>query len=131
MIILIDDNPIDTFIHTKALELGGYRGRIEAFRSGEKALDYFQGISTSAIEPDSFILLDIRIPSMNGFEFLDALQRLDKEVVSTFPVYILSSSLDLEDRQRANTYPNVVGFLEKPLTRHVVAGLPGIRKAAS
>jgi two-component system chemotaxis response regulator CheY len=131
MIILIDDNPIDTFIHTKALELGGYRGRIEAFHSAEKALEYFKGISTSAIEPDSFVLLDIRIPAMNGFEFLDALKRLDREVIATFPVYFLSSSLDLEDLQRANTYSNVVGFLEKPLTRHMVAELPGIHKVAS
>ena len=130
MIIIIDDNPIDTFIHTKALELGGYRGRIQAFRSAEKALEYLQSISTAALEPDSFILLDIRIPAMNGFEFLDAFNRLEKAVVESFPVFLLSSSLDFEDQVRAEQYANVAGFIGKPLTRQMVNGLPGIKKAA-
>ena len=116
-IFLVDDDPINNLINRRILGKTGISDRIQEFLGGEDALE-----KITEVEPDQtlLILLDINMPVLNGWEFL-------KKYLELFPhrndkIVILSSSIDFQDRQQANDYPIVSGFLEKPLTLDKIHG---------
>ena len=110
-IFLVDDDPINNLINKRLLGKTGISQKIEEFLGGQEAL------TRLAQEPSSsniLIFLDINMPVVNGWEFLEKYlmnfpERRDK-------ILILSSSIDFQDRQKAQEYRIVSGFLEKPLT---------------
>jgi CheY-like chemotaxis protein len=115
-VMLVDDNDIDLKINTKLIKLAKVFDEIIICPSGEEALEY---ISKHLNEPDklpSFILLDIQMPEMDGFEFLDEYKRFSKSFTDTCPVAMLSSTLDFGDIQRAEANPYVIKLLKKPLS---------------
>jgi CheY-like chemotaxis protein len=116
-IFLVDDDPINNLINKRLLAKVGIGGRIEEFLSGEKALE-----KIGELNPDESLLifLDINMPVLNGWEFLD--KYLQIYSVRKDKIVILSSSIDFQDRQRANDYSIVSGFLEKPLTIDKING---------
>ena len=116
-IFLVDDDPINNLINKRLLGKTGISDRIQEFLGGE---DAFEKISELEPEETLLILLDINMPVMNGWEFLN-------KYLELFPnrqdkIVILSSSIDFQDRQRANGYSIVSGFLEKPLTLDKING---------
>ena len=110
-IFLVDDDPINNLINKRLLSKTGICSNINEFLGGEDALTMLRDI------PDQhqlLIFLDINMPVLNGWEFLN-------KYLELFPsrkdkIIILSSSIDFQDRQRAQEYDIVSGFLEKPLT---------------
>ena len=82
---------------------------IQSFKNAEEALTLLKQ------EQPDLMLLDLNMPVMNGWAFLDALSELLGASAIDFPIYIVSSSIDPEDSQRAKTNPLVKGFIEKPL----------------
>lgn len=109
-VLLIDDNPIDLMINEKTLQR--YNPDIEIFKAngGEQALAMLE---SGQCNP-SCVLLDIKMPSMNGFEFLAALEASSVEI--TFGIHMLSSSIDPSDLQQAAESPVVKSYIEKPLS---------------
>ncbi|WP_297335277.1 response regulator [Algoriphagus sp.] len=110
-IFLVDDDPINNLINKRLLKKMNFSENIYEFLEAEKALE-----NIAALPPTDSIMvfLDINMPVMNGWEFLN-------EYLSQFEnrkdkIVILSSSIDFQDRQRAMGYHIVSGFLEKPLT---------------
>jgi CheY-like chemotaxis protein len=110
-VFLVDDDPINNLINRRLLGKIGISTRIEEFLGGEDALE-----KIGQLNPDNSLLifLDINMPVLNGWEFLN-------RYLEAFPhrkdkIVILSSSIDFQDRQKANEYKVVSGFLEKPLT---------------
>lgn len=119
--ILIDDDPIINLVHKRILQKAAEAAPIETFISGVKALEYFK---TSESIPQ-IVFLDINMPEMNGFEFLDELQKdknINKEGLS---IYIVTSSLNNKDRETAKRYPILKGYLGKPLNVEAVVNLKG------
>jgi CheY-like chemotaxis protein len=116
-IFLVDDDPINNLINRRLLGKTGICERIQEFLGGQEALEK---IAELAPEESLLLFLDINMPVINGWEFLD-------KYIETFPhrkdkIVILSSSIDFQDRQRANEYAIVSGFLEKPLTLDKISG---------
>lgn len=116
-IFLVDDDPINNLINRRLLGKTGICDHIQEFLGGEAALEK---IAELAPEESLLLFLDINMPVINGWEFLD-------KYIETFPlrkdkIVILSSSIDFQDRQRANEYSIVSGFLEKPLTLDKISG---------
>ncbi|OYU96455.1 MAG: response regulator [Bacteroidetes bacterium B1(2017)] len=112
--VIIDDDSIFNFLSERLLTKSEVANNITAFSNAKEALSYFAESKENS--PD-IILLDIRMPEMTGFEFLDEFTRLNH--LST-NIYMLSSSLDEKDRVKANTYTSVKGFLSKPLNKEIV-----------
>ncbi|MFC3415332.1 response regulator [Algoriphagus hitonicola] len=110
-IFLVDDDPINNLINKRLLKKMKYSENIYEFLEAEKALE---NIASLPPTQSIMVFLDINMPVMNGWEFLNEYliqfeNRKDK-------IVILSSSIDFQDRQRAMGYDIVSGFLEKPLT---------------
>jgi CheY-like chemotaxis protein len=88
---------------------------VSEFLNGKKAFDRLETVLESDLSktPD-MIFLDINMPVMNGWEFLEAYKDFFPE--RNDKIIILSSSIDYQDRQKAMEYPMISGFLEKPLS---------------
>lgn len=110
--ILIDDDPIINLVHKKVIIKNDLEAEVTDFISGKKALDYLKNNNDTE---KNIILLDINMPEMNGFEFLDALLKHKNINCDQFVIFILTSSLNIKDKERANKYPILKGYLEKPL----------------
>jgi len=108
---LIDDDNVTNMLNRYYLEVHFPHLKIELFSKAKTALD---DLIIKAKETD-FIFLDINMPEMNGWEFLDAIAE-SASLPQRFPkIYMLSSSLDPADKERAETHQFVAGFLSKPL----------------
>ncbi|MBN3583441.1 response regulator [Algoriphagus aestuarii] len=110
-IFLVDDDPINNLINNRLLSKVEVSETIEEFLEGQYAINR---ISSFSMDSRILIFLDINMPVMNGWEFLKKYQEEFPDRKDT--IIILSSSIDFQDRQKADEYSIVSGFLEKPLT---------------
>lgn len=116
LVFLIDDSEVDLYIHKKFLELSAFAEKIIGFSSPIKALEAIQAIqAATAVEVPSLIFLDLNMPLLNGFEFLEKLNTLANGIHSKVKVVILTSSNSPADRLKAKEFPNVIDFFSKPL----------------
>ncbi len=115
-VLLIDDNQIDNIINKKILENQNFADQILTFQSAKDALEYLKNHSTNSDLFPDFILLDIRMPEMDGFEFLNEFEVLESEFKKSCHIYILSSSLDPIDQRKVAENKYVIKFIGKPLT---------------
>ncbi|WP_339864072.1 response regulator [uncultured Algoriphagus sp.] len=110
-IFLVDDDPINNLINKRLLGKVNIAENIIEFLEGEEALIKLKDFDE---HHRLLIFLDINMPVLNGWEFLDKYQLLHPN--RTDKIIILSSSIDYQDRFKAQGYKVVTGFLEKPLT---------------
>ncbi len=117
-LMLIDDNVVDQKVYSRIFERSGLIGTVLSFRRASEAIDY---LSSDAAMPE-LVLLDINMPGMDGFEFLDAAERLLGPSFTSV-VVMLTTSLDPKDEARAASHAPVKDFLNKPLTAEHVQRL--------
>lgn len=110
-IILIDDDPINNLINKRLISKMDIADQVEEFLEAEKALNRIQNLADTE---NTLILLDINMPVMNGWDFLNAY--LEEFKGRNDRIIMLSSSIDFQDRQKAKQFTCVEGFIEKPLT---------------
>ncbi|MHB8206754.1 response regulator [Mucilaginibacter sp.] len=111
--LLIDDNYIDNFVTRKILESSNFVEDIVVRQSPTEAIE---SLLTGAIIPD-VIFLDIRMPLMNGFEFLEEYDKLVFPNKENIKIYMLSSSLDPADMQKSELNKHITSFIHKPITQ--------------
>lgn len=124
VIYIIDDDKANNFLTRLMLEDAGLKN-FKQFRRAEEAIIELKRISDEN-KPDEFpviILLDINMPAMDGWGFLNEYRKLPKALTSKPKIYLLSSSDYLGDREKAKNYPEVVDFLEKPISDDVAKWL--------
>jgi CheY-like chemotaxis protein len=113
-LLVIDDDDINIFIIKKIVEKTGYDINMVAKTNGQLAIDHL----TTAINSNSpfpqLILIDINMPVLNGWEFLEAYDKLN--VSQQVDMYMLSSSVYENDIEKAKTYKKIKGFISKPLS---------------
>ena len=108
-VFLIDDNTIDLLISRKLLLKYDATLEVIEFSQANEAVVALQDEQQNL--PD-LILLDLNMPGMSGWDFLEAIQKIDRQPKR---IYILTSSLDERDRLMAAKYPMVKGYITKPL----------------
>ncbi|WDF55224.1 response regulator [Mucilaginibacter sp. KACC 22063] len=112
---IIDDDPMYTYILSRQMKVIDFCETLLVFHNGLEALKYLKPILESPdILPD-VILLDLNMPVMDGWQFLDEFTKFN--ISKKVTVYIVSSSIDQADHDRAATYKEVSHFYVKPVTR--------------
>ncbi|MFM7824044.1 MAG: response regulator [Bacteroidota bacterium] len=113
-VMLVDDDPLVNMLHGKLLDHGMFAKKVSSFNTAQEALEF---LSQSPLdELPSVIFLDILMPGMDGFGFLDAFAKLNPQIVSRCKVVMLSSSESFDHLNKANRNRYVRKFLNKPLT---------------
>jgi CheY-like chemotaxis protein len=114
-VMLIDDNDIDLKINSKIITLSNLFEEIILCQSGQEGITYInQNLGHEHLLPN-FILLDIQMPEMDGFEFLEIYKNFPTSFLENCKLAILSSTLDFGDIKKAEANPFVLKLLKKPL----------------
>ncbi len=114
--IIIDDSPFDCLIAEKVVQNAQRHRSIKSFQDAQKALAYIAQGGNQDHHAKNIILLDIQMPVMNGFAFLDQFEALPEEVTGNYVVFFTTSSINANDITRSGNYRSVRHFLNKPLT---------------
>jgi CheY-like chemotaxis protein len=127
-ILLIDDDDTNNFLNNRLLSRMDVTDQIREFRNGKQAFDYLYAISQGIVDASSpeyvkpsLILLDINMPVMDGFEFLQMFQKLDPEFTKDIVLAILTTSEHKQDTERAAA--SNIAYLTKPLTTEKMEGV--------
>lgn len=116
-VMLVDDDPIFNIINERMIEVSGFGRRVISYTEPRKALAYLkETISTDLTKFPNAIFLDINMEDMDGWEFLEELQMFPPFILRGCKVFILTSSIDLYDIEKAKTYSMVCDFISKPIT---------------
>jgi CheY-like chemotaxis protein len=119
-ILLIDDNNIDNYINKAILSKTHTAKNITVKTSAIDALEY---LNTLTEEFPEIIFLDIRMPIMDGFGFLNEFEKIPLTIRQNTAIYMLSSSTNEEDINKATSYESVKKYLNKPLQLESVKDL--------
>ncbi|WP_396194267.1 response regulator transcription factor [Flavobacterium sp.] len=124
-IYCVDDDAITLMLCKKVIERASFAKEILTATNGEEAILFFKELAQqSDMTYPRLVLLDLNMPIMNGWEFLD--HYLEERYHETFPeakFIVLSSTIDPQDVEKTKNYPMVVDFLSKPITKEMIEGL--------
>jgi CheY-like chemotaxis protein len=115
-VLLIDDDEPTNFLHKYLIEKSGYAEKCVTLQNGEEALAYLKSKDDGEYPHPNLIFLDINMPGMNGWEFLEAYKDLDKVQQGDIVVVMLTTSLDPDDQIKADAIADIRDFRNKPLT---------------
>ncbi|MGZ3778584.1 MAG: response regulator [Mucilaginibacter sp.] len=123
--ILVDDDDFTNILHDIILkDTLGEQTEIEAFTEAEKGLEFIKEKYAESSD-HTILFLDINMPRICGWEFLEQFEEFGEAIKRQIDIYILSSSVDGRDRDKAEANKNVKGFLSKPLTTEVILSIAG------
>lgn len=123
-VMVIDDNKMDLYINSQVISRSHFSEKILQYPSAADALDYlWQHSSDLSFIPD-VIFVDIYMPGMSGFEFMEAYANLPAPIRKHSKIYIISSTIDKEDISRVKADSNIIAFHEKPLSRAFLETIP-------
>lgn len=113
----VDDDPITLMLFKKVVHKAFFAKEIINANNGEEAINQINTISISKHEKrPQLIFLDLNMPVMGGWEFLDLFNTSNYFNLNNTKVIILTSTIDPEDIKKSKSYPNVIEFLSKPIT---------------
>lgn len=112
--LLIDDNDIDRFIHSKLLVHHKICERVEHCSNAREALSFLESCKSN--EVPKLILLDLMMPEMDGFGFLEHYTKMVKKFDVVPKLFMVSSTEDDSDMRRARKSEHIVRLLQKPLS---------------
>lgn len=117
-VYLIDDDPIVNIVSKKTIEKNRFAEKIFVHQNASNCLNELKAIYESDLNSfPEIIFLDINMPGMNGWEFLDEYKSFDGKVKDRCKIYMLTSSIDPSDIKKSQSYSSVKDFITKPLTK--------------
>ena len=129
LILCVDDDPITLMLCKMVISKSSFATEIITAQNGEEALNYFDDLKLNNLGTEikkypSLVFLDLNMPVMDGWEFLDHFSK--EEYTSAFKntkIIVLSSTIDPNDIEKSRTYSMVLDFLSKPITKEIVENL--------
>jgi CheY-like chemotaxis protein len=122
-VCLIDDDHIFVYGAKRLMREINFAEELSVFQNGQDAMDYFESNSQHTEHLPSIIFLDLNMPVMNGWEFLDAFLNIPGISSREISIYIMSSSVDPRDLERIQAHPYIKNYILKPLTSEDLEGL--------
>lgn len=122
--VLIDDSDIDLFIQRRFLEVYHFSKRLISFKSAEEALVSLHNYNGEA--PPEIIFLDLNMPNIDGFVFLERFQGLPEEMREKVRIVVLTSSNSQKDKDQVFRYKNVIQYVTKPIKQSDIEELKKI-----
>ncbi len=119
-ILLIDDDEATNFIHKLVIKRMGCAEKVVVAQNGIEAMEYLQKEENGVCPKPDLIFLDINMPGMNGWGFLEEYHKLAEEQRGKVILVMLTTSLNPDDMEKARNIPDVNGFKNKPLTTHLI-----------
>ncbi|MGO4819083.1 response regulator [Flavobacterium sp. W22_SRS_FP1] len=121
-VIIIDDDLFEHYVYSRVIVNNNFSEITVAFSLASDALTYLQE-NHNMSELPQIIFLDLYMPYLSGFEFLEAYNKLPEAVKEKSKVFIVSSTISNEDITRVCNDPNVVSFQQKPITKEFLDGI--------
>jgi CheY-like chemotaxis protein len=117
IIWVIDDDIIYQTIINKLIQKSGVFSTHSSFMNGKEAIITLN----NTLEKDDnclpdIILLDINMPVMDGWEFMEEIKRIKSKINKHILIYIVSSSIAIEDRDKSKTFTDIMGYIPKPIS---------------
>ncbi len=109
--VLIDDDDVSNMLAKNIIKRYIQLTEFTVFTKPEIALAFLQTINAPVV-----VLLDINMPTLSGWDVLEKIEKFPKQTLDLLNIYIVSSSVDTDDHDRAAGNPLVLGYLEKPIT---------------
>jgi CheY-like chemotaxis protein len=122
--IVVDDDAINNIICSKLIKKALCNAEVKTIAIPEDALDFLESEFSLRKEP-AILLLDINMPTMTGWEFMERYRKFSDEIKNQLTVYILSSSMDHHDIEKANSDQEIKSFLSKPLSIDILQKIAG------
>ncbi|QOG04714.1 response regulator [Flavobacterium sp. MDT1-60] len=116
-VMIIDDNLVDLYIISRMITKNNFGKNVLHYTEAEEAIKYLQENQENVSKLPQIIFVDIYMPLMSGFEFLEAYDLLSSTLKNYCKTYIISSTIDNEDIARSSSNKNVVSFQVKPITK--------------
>jgi len=118
-VMLVDDSAIDNFVNKKIICRYGFAEDVLTFNKSRDALGYIMKLSNETMEIiPSILFLDLEMPEIDGFEFLNAFDLMNDRVKKNITIVILTSSINPADVEKCVKHKSVLTFLHKPLVKH-------------
>lgn len=115
-ILLVEDDEATNFISQMVFKRMDCTDHVHISWDGAEALDYLKQCTGTPTGAPELILLDINMPGLNGWEFLEEYHKLDADQKARVIIVMLTTSINPDDHARAINHPDVSGFRSKPLT---------------
>ncbi len=119
--VVIDDDPVNNALCKMIIKIVLGKVDVKTFTLPERGFEFIESeYAKNGNNNSSVILLDLNMPVLSGWEFLERFEMLDDIIKKQLKIYILSSSVDPRDKARAGANKNVVDYIVKPLTTEIV-----------
>lgn len=123
LVALVDDDSIFQFTATRLIQSAKLAGQILQFENGGSTMDYLKQYATDAGKLPDHLFLDINMPFIDGWMFLEDFVQLKSKLAKEIKIYMVSSSIDQRDMNRAKEYQDVREFVVKPVSMETFSRL--------
>ena len=121
-VLLIEDDPITIMVCDRIIKMTSFAEKVKSCENGKIGIDYLSGLGEEESTP-KIIFLDINMPVMNGWDFLEEFEKIRSRFKLLPRIYLLSSTVDPEDYKKAQKFSLVQDFISKPLSKEALQNI--------